>query len=38
MGGALERAKHFRGKSVFQTDNAPKHFQGLMDAMKTEVI
>ncbi len=35
--GALERAKRFRGRAVFQTDNAPRPFQAVMDAMKTEV-
>lgn len=37
MEGALERAQRFRGKAVFQTDNAPKAFQPVMDRMKTEV-
>ena len=32
--GALERAKRFRGKSVFQTDNSPEKFQPIMDAMQ----
>lgn len=35
--GALERAKRFRGRGVFQTDNSPTQFQAVMDAMKTEV-
>jgi hypothetical protein len=35
--GALERAKRFRGRAVFQTDNSPVAFQAVMDAMKTEV-
>lgn len=38
MEGALERAARFRGKGVFQIDNAPAKFQPVMDAMKTEVI
>jgi hypothetical protein len=37
MEGALERATRFRGRSVFQTDNAPKAFAPVMDVMKTEV-
>jgi hypothetical protein len=37
MEGALERATRFRGEAVFQTDNAPKAFQPVMDVMKTEV-
>ncbi len=37
MEGALERAKRFRGRAVFQTDNSPAAFQAVMDAMKTEV-
>jgi len=36
--GALERAKRFRGRSVFQTDNSPVAFQSVMEAMNTEVI
>lgn len=37
MEGALERARRFRGKSVFQTDNSPVKFQPVMEAMKTQV-
>ncbi len=36
--GALERAKRFRGRSVFQTDNSPREFQVVMDAMNAEVV
>lgn len=36
--GALERARRFRGRSVFQTDNAPEKFRDVMEAMGTEVI
>ena len=35
--GALERAKRFRGRKVFQTDNPPRQFQPVMDAMNAEV-
>ncbi len=35
MPGALERAARFRGKAVFQTDNAESKFQPVMDVMKT---
>lgn len=38
MEGAIERARRFRGKSVFQTDNSKEKFQPVTDAMKTEVI
>ena len=31
--GAMERARRFRGRSVFQTDNSAERFQPLMDAM-----
>lgn len=38
MDGAMERARRFKGKAVFQTDNSPAMFQPLMDAMGTEAI
>jgi hypothetical protein len=31
--GAMARARRFRGRSVFQTDNSAERFQPLMDAM-----
>lgn len=37
MAGAIERAARFRGKAVFQTDNAQEKFQPVMDAMRAEV-
>ena len=30
----MERARRFRGRSVFQTDNSADRFQPLMDAMR----
>jgi hypothetical protein len=35
MESALERAKRFKGKAVFHTDNSTEKFQPLMDVMKT---
>jgi hypothetical protein len=35
--GALERARRFRGKAVFQTDNLRAKFQAVMDAMRVPV-
>ncbi len=37
MEGALERARRFRGRAVFHTDNAPRSFQAVMEAMNAEV-
>lgn len=36
MDGALERARRFRGRSVFQTDNSEKFFRPVMEAMSAE--
>jgi len=38
MESALERAKRFKGKAVFQTDNSAEKFQPVMDAMEAETI
>jgi outer membrane protein assembly factor BamB len=38
LDGALQRARRFRGKSVFQTDNSQEKFQPIMDAMNTQSI
>ena len=35
--GALERARRFRGRAVFQTDNSRAKFQTVMDAMRVPV-
>ena len=35
--GALERARRFRGRAVFQTDNSRAKFQRVMDAMSVPV-
>ena len=35
--GALELARRFRGKAVFQTDNSRAKFQAVMDAMRVPV-
>lgn len=35
MATALERAKRFRGKSVFQTDNSEELFRPVMEQMRT---
>jgi hypothetical protein len=35
--GAIERAARFRGKAVFQTDNAPEKYESVMDAMNADV-
>jgi hypothetical protein len=35
--GALERARRFRGRAVFQTDNSRAKFQAVMDAMRVPV-
>jgi hypothetical protein len=37
LDGALERAKRFRGGAVFQTDNSPKAFGPVMEAMGAPV-
>jgi len=37
MDGARARARRFRGRAVFQTDNPREKFQALMDVMNTEV-
>jgi hypothetical protein len=36
MAGAMERARRFVGRSVFQTDNSERTFQPLMDAMRAQ--
>jgi hypothetical protein len=38
MDGALQRARRFTGKAVFQTDNSEEKPQTVMDAMHTGVI
>jgi len=38
MDGAMERARRFKGKAVFQTDNSSAMFQPLMDTMGAEAI
>jgi len=35
--GAIERARRFRGKAVFQTDNSEETFRPVMDVMNTHV-
>jgi hypothetical protein len=35
--GAIERARRFKGKSMFHTDNPREKFQPVMDAMQTQV-
>jgi hypothetical protein len=37
MEGALERARRFRGKAVFHTDNSETAFQPVMEAMSARV-
>jgi hypothetical protein len=34
--GAIERARRFKGKSVFHTDNSKEKFQPVMDAMQIQ--
>lgn len=38
MQGAIERARRFRGTSVFQTDNGREAFQPVMEAMRADVV
>jgi hypothetical protein len=38
MADALVRARRFKGRSVFQTDNPAKAFQPLMDAMGVQPV
>jgi hypothetical protein len=37
MAGALERARRFRGRSVFHTDNSESFFRGVMEVMGVPV-
>ncbi len=38
MPDALERARRFKGRAVFQTDNPAQKFQPLMEAMGVEAV